>query len=87
MILCAAIKYKDTIIPCHRHYDAYEILYDFNIKADHNAIEEGFIATNGTFLNRKEAFVDAINCGQLSEVTRQYKREKNESILYSEDLY
>lgn len=87
MILCAAIKYKDTIIPCHRHYNAYEILYDFNIKADCNVIEEGFITTIGTFLNRKEAFVDAINCGQLSAVVRQYKREKNESALYSEDLY
>lgn len=87
MILCAAIKYKDTIIPCHRHHNAYEILHDFNIKADYNVIEEGFITTIGTFLNRKDAFVDAINCGQLSAVTRQYKREKNESVLYSEDLY
>lgn len=87
MILCAAIKYKDTVIPCHRHCNGYEILHDFNIKADYNVIEEGFITTGGTFLNRGDAFVEAINCGQLSAVVRQYKQEHFESELYSEDLY
>ena len=87
MILCAAVKYKDIVIPCHRHCDGYEILYKLNIKDYRGNTIEGFIATNGTFLDRKEAFVGAIDSGQLSEVTRQYKREKNESELFSEDLY
>ena len=87
MILCAAIKYKDIVIPCHRHCDGYEILHKFNVKDYFDNVEEGFIATNGTFLNRKDAFVDAINCGQLSAVTRQYKRDGSEADLYSEDLY
>ena len=87
MILCAAIKYKDIVIPCHRHCNGYEILYKLGIKDYRNNIETGFITTKNEFLNRKDAFNHAIECGQLSAVTRQYKREKFEADLYSEDLY
>ena len=87
MILCAALKLNDVIIPCHRHHNGYEILHELGVKNYRGNIEEGFITTKNEFLNRKDAFNHAIECGQLSAVTRQYKREKFETELYSEDLY
>ena len=88
MILCAAVKYKDIVIPCHRHCDGYEILYKLHANSEYrvNTIE-GFITIRNEFLDRKEAFIDAMACGQLSAVTRQYKQDNFETELYSEDLY
>lgn len=87
MILCASLKFKDVIIPCHRHHNGYEILYELGIKNYRGNVEEGFITTKNEFLNRRDAFNHAIECGQLSAATRQYKQENFETILYSEDLY
>ena len=87
MILCAAVKYKDIVIPCHRHMNGYEILYELGIKDYRNNLEEGFITVKNEFLNRRDAFIDAMSCGQLNAVTRQYKQDKFEIDLYSEDLY
>lgn len=50
-------------------------------------VEEGFLTNKGEFLNRTEAFEHAMNCGQTSATTRQYKRDRHETELYSEDLY
>lgn len=87
MVLCAAIKYEEVVIPCHRHYNGYEILHELGIKNYCDKVEEGFITTKNEFLNRKEAFIEAMNCGQLSAITRQYKQDKFEIELFSEDLY
>ena len=87
MVLCAAIKYEEVVIPCHHHYNGYEILHELGIKNYRDKVEEGFITTKNEFLNRKEAFIEAMNCGQLSAVTRQYKQDKFEIELFSEDLY
>lgn len=95
MIICAAIKIQvegldhETIIPCHRHGDAFHILKDlgFTPKVKYKEITQGFINHNGEFLDRKEAFLHALNCGQLSASTRWYKDNDNQKELYSEDLY
>lgn len=87
MVLCAAIKYEEVVIPCHRHCNGYEILHELGIKNYRDKVEEGFITTKNEFLNRKDAFIEAMNCGQLSAVTRQYKQDKFEIELFSEDLY
>lgn len=92
MIICAAIKIKDNIICGYRHSDCYETLYKLNSQLSKEArkqglIIEGFLATNNRFLNRYEAYDEALHCGQLSAVNREYKTEQHESILYSEDLY
>ena len=88
MILCAALKLNDDlVIPCYRHCDGYESLYKLDLKANDYNIVEGFISVKGIFLDRTAAFIDAINCGQLSAVTRQYKQDNFETELYNEDLY
>ena len=87
MILCAAVKYKDLVIPCHRHCDGYEILYTLKAENYRTNTVQGFITTKNEFLNRQEAFLDAMACGQLSATTRQHKQDIFEIELYSEDLY
>ena len=95
MIICAAIEiqieklpYK-TIIPCWRHCKGYEIIRDFGFKPNkgYKIEAEGFMTDKGDFLNRKDAFKHALECGQLSATIRQFKKERNEDELYSEDLY
>lgn len=87
MILCAAVKYKDLIIPCHRHCDGYKILYTLKAEKCRTNTIEGFITIKNIFLDRWEAFIDAVACGQLSATTRQHKQDNSEIELYSEDLY
>ena len=96
MIICAALKVNHSdfkpegylIIPCWRHSEGYRILYDLvGNKYTQSIITEGFIDNKNNFLNRYDAFNHAIETGQLSAVTRQYKREKHEIMLFSEDLY
>lgn len=97
MIICAAIRvrttwisdpFRQTIIPCWRHAKGYEILHDLcPEKKLHCGAEEGFIDHNGNFLTRKEAYDEAIKCGQLSASTRWYKEDHGDTELYSEDLY
>lgn len=96
MIICAAINIaqpiENLIICDYRHSDCYEILYRLNPELSKHArkfglITEGFLATGNRFLDRAEAYKEAINCGQLSAANRVYKTERNENILFSEDLY
>ena len=94
MIICAAIKIQmnnlnePTIVPCWRHGEGFGIIK--NLVQDRSAYKEiaqGFINHKGEFLDRKEAFEHANECGQLSQSTRWYKFDNNERELYSEDLY
>ena len=87
MILCAAVKYKDIVIPCYRHCDGYEILHELNAEDCRINTIEGFITTKNEFLNRQKALEEAIHCAQLSAVVIQQKQENFETELYSEDLY
>ena len=95
MIISAALKVKDDkfqplgyiVLPCFRHSNGFEILYDLVGNKYKACIEEGFIDNKNNFLDREGAFNHAIDCGQLSAVTREYKRQNHETKLYSEDLY
>ena len=95
MIICAAIKIQvegldhETIILCRRHGDGFKILKDLGYapKTKYKEIAQGFIDHNGKFLDRKEAYIHALECGQLSATTRECKRTNRENGLYSEDLY
>ena len=95
MILCAAVDItfvnsKDEVnrlIVCGlRHGDCYKIIRQLDNKHTQWS-EEGFITNDGVFLNRKDAFKHASNCGQLSKSTLWYKEDHKENELYSEDLY
>ena len=96
MIICAAIKIQvegldhETIIPCHRHGDAYKILKDLGYapRTKYKEIEQGFINHLGNFLNRKDAYQYAWECGQINAHNRWYRQDnKIPCELYSEDLY
>ena len=88
IILCAALKIADVVIPCCRHSDGWEMIFKLNVKIkDDMPIADGFITTENEFLTREEAFKVAMSNGQLSEVTRQHKIDNLEHELYSEDLY
>lgn len=95
MLICAALLVQvegldhATILPCRRHGDGYKILKDLGYapKTKYKVVNQGFIDHMGRFLDRKEAFVHAMTCGQLSQTTRWYKEDNNDCELYSEDLY
>ena len=91
MIAKAAVKIfdirqnKEIIIPCHRHCDAYEILYNFGYRKniDYHIIQEGFLDENGVFLDRHHAYLEAMYDHQLQIVDKNIKCQE----LFSEDLY
>ena len=89
MITRAAVKIydcrqqKEIIIPCMRHADALEILYELGYKknVDYKKLAEGFLTDDGLFLSHMEAYHEAVESKQLF-VTFDKPRE-----LYSEDLW
>lgn len=95
MLICAALLIQvegidhQTIIPCRRHGDGFQILQDLGYapKTKYKVLKQGFIDRTGRFLDRVEAYKYAIDCGQLSSATVWYKEDRNEVELYSEDLY
>ena len=73
---------KEIAIPCHRHCDAFQILHDFGFQKhiDFKEVAQGFLDEHDNFMDRYEAFVEAVRCGQIQ--TESQCRE-----LYSEDLW
>lgn len=94
MIICAAIKITfqragktlTAVIPGYRHSNCWELISAFGIPAEREEVE-GFMTSQGAFLDRYDAFNHAMRCGQLSDTTRTAKAEKGERLLYSEDIY
>nr|DAF80892.1 MAG TPA: hypothetical protein [Bacteriophage sp.] len=89
MIICAAIKDTTTgaIFGGIRHGFIYTAMHDAGINPPHALAVEGFLDEMGNFYDRYEAYTVAMNNGQMSATARQYKRDKGEIELYSEDLY
>ena len=96
MIICAAISltYKNKedkllgVIVCgHRHGNCYGIMQHMDVATKVNEVE-GFINHKGEFLDRKEAYKHALECGQINSHNEWY-REDNQvpNELDSEDLY
>ena len=91
MIICSAIKLEKedgSLIICgHRHSNCFNIFA--NMTTDwHKAKKiQGFINHKGEFLDRKEAFEHAKECGQCNATQRWYWEDHNQDELYSEDLY
>lgn len=79
MIFAAAIKYRGKIYTGQRHY---QIIRDI-IKLGYNKVvgEQGFINTDGEFLNREDAAKEALRCGQIKKLKYHSKQ------LFSEDLW
>ena len=89
MIICAAIKDTRTgaVFGGIRHGFIYSAMHDAGITPPHEAAIEGFLDEKNNFYNRYEAYNIAMTNGQLSATTRQYKYDKGERELFSEDLY
>lgn len=89
MILAAAIKFhiektnKDVVLCGYRHCNIFEQLQllGFEPQKGYKEIEQGFIDDNGKFLTRREAYIHAIDCGQIG------LRIVHGVELYSEDLW
>ena len=93
MILCAAVRFVHDgnciVMPCRRHGDGLTIVgqllgKDFRLT---HPVEQEFITTSGEFLHRKEALIEAKECGQLCAFALKQKEDWNEDELFSEDLY
>ena len=96
MIVCAAYKLTmnnaagtEIIICGHRHHNCLATIAQLNSNWVGAKKVDGFINHKGEFLDRKEAYRHAEECGQLSATNRWFHEdEKRGSIeLYSEDLY
>lgn len=89
MIVKAAVKIydarqdKEVVIPCHRHADVYELLYNlgYQTNVDYQPIQEGFLDEHDIFLDRHHAWLDAVHDKQLMVIDPNCRR------LYSEDLW
>ena len=87
-ILCASIKWGNTIISAHRHVDCYKIL-DSLVK---NILEsaypgrdkQGFLTSHNRFVDRKEAFKIAKDNNQIYH---KFHGNMEEGELTNEDLY
>lgn len=95
MIICAAIKIKfidsknetqELVICGHRHSDCFRVIHRLDNKHTESKVQ-GFIDHKGRFLDRKEAFTHAKECGQCNATQRYYWEDHNQDELYSEDLY
>lgn len=100
MIVCAAIKLineelygvkldqpEELIICGHRHCNCFAVISQLGARWAGRKKIQGFINHKGEFLDRKEAFTHAKECGQLSATHRYYQQDHNITELYSEDLY
>lgn len=80
---CVAIRKEDRVwsLPKpKRHYHIIAMMNEEGVKP-HDA-EQGFLLTDGTFVDREEARKIALEYGQISDLKTYNKRD-----LFSEDLW
>ena len=95
MIVSAAVKvymYErdiDIILPVHHHKDARGIMSDLGFTDyDYRYGTEGFLTEKGEFLGRFDALCEAVECGQLSDLSdEQFEMVVASDKLMSEDLW
>ena len=93
MIVCAAIKIKngtnDLVICGLRHANCVQTIIDLDLGLKLDKKIDGFIDHKGVFLDRKEAFKHALECGQINQHSKWYREDNNDNTeeLFSEDLY
>lgn len=89
MIICAAIKDTSTgqVFYGPRHEDIYEMMCCFGYKRPSDFFIEGFVDEANNFYDRRETYAYALRHHQLPTTVVEWKEEKFERELYSEDLY
>jgi hypothetical protein len=96
VILKAAILQKDSriVYTGKRHGDCFKIMQDAGVR--YKYCVQGFVDGEGNFLDRYEAYQEALRCNQIAEkidTDETLKLRKhlgilhNLKILISEDLY
>lgn len=85
---CVNIYTKDGRkyeIPCHRHGDAFYIISQFlkPDEVDKTKTEQGFLNSKGEFLDRYDAYEEALKCNQIiNDSDLMFNKQ-----LYSEMLW
>ena len=95
MIICAAIKLEmnnlastEQIICGLRHGDCFKTIGQLNSNWINASKTQGFITHTGEFLDRGQAWVHAIECGQVSPSAQWLHKDNNwPAELVSEDLW
>ena len=94
MIVSAAVKLilddyagTEVCIPVHRHKDG-KIIGEKLLGYKPLIKEEGFLTEKGKFLGRFDALCEAVECGQLSDLSdEQFEIIVASNELMSEDLW
>ena len=96
MIICAAIKVTDTatdesiMISGFRHGDCFKMIKHLEERWKLKrsvCVVQGFMNHKGEFLDRKEAYKHAMDCGQINAHCVWAREDGMPEELYSEDLY
>ena len=93
MIVCAAIELTNAeakLVICGlRHANCIQTIKSLDSNWTNAKKVDGFINHKGEFLDRKEAFKHALECGQINQHAKWYREDNNDTTeeLYSEDLY
>ena len=88
MIIAAAVKFyiektDQKVVLCGLRHDAQFrqlAALGFEPKVGYKELEQGFITTDGEFLNREQAYYHAVSC-------RQIKPDDGQAWLISEMLW
>lgn len=80
MIVIAAVKKGPIVAVGKRHNNIRDSMTAFGINFKESDVIQGFLNSDGKFLDRIEAAKEALDCGQITELKWPPK-------LYSEDLY
>ena len=79
-IVKACVRYNDRLYTGFDHGECFKRLNENNTILVHSDIEQGFVDSDGNFVDRKQAMIIAKESGQL-------RYEPNKKTLISEDLH
>ena len=79
-IVKACVRYNDRLYTGFDHGECFKKLNEDNTMLVHSDIEQGFVDSDGNFVDRKQAMIIARESGQL-------RYEPNKKTLISEDLH
>ena len=79
-IVKACVRYNDRLYTGFDHGECFKKLKENNMRIVHSDIEQGFVDSDGNFVDRKQAMIIAKESGQL-------RYEPNKETLISEDLH
>ena len=89
IIVAAAVRYTPVgskyphVVCAERHCDCYEWLFTRRVNYDHSTCIEGFFTEDNQFVDRCEAMIMALECGQVESKDGYMAGQP----LYSEDLW